>query len=617
MFKTEQKRAGGLWQNLRFVLRELHRCAPRSFRFIWISIPVKVALPFIGILLPNLVVRAVTEHGSAAALMQAVLALGLLAVSCSFLDQYGAGVMEAEQDKLCKSFDTQLLRRHMDCDYEKLENKAFYDRYYEISRYIWDFQRYLNGAALNLTLLGSGVFGFALYLSVLRTLPVWLLLLLAACAAAGVFTSGFGDKERGKRKMYRGNGLFGYLQRTTCSPKAGKDVRLYQMYPWIEEHFDRAMRIIRSDYGAVEKKNFLSAVCTAVLGIVMELAAYVTLTSQVVGGTISAADYVLYIGAVLGFSTWVRQIVNQAQRLWMMKGDVSAIRSMLEEEDRSETLRRGEKTVPVSEACPPGKPCSLSFRNVSFRYPGAEQDTLHGLSFEIRPGERIALVGMNGAGKTTCVKLLCGLLEPTEGEVLVNGVPVRQFDRRAYFRLFATVFQEVNLFPGTLREAVSCLEPGSEDEARLRACLAKAELSGLIDRLPAGLDTLLVPEVNEGAVSLSGGEQQRLLLARALYKDAPILVLDEPTAALDPIAEEHVYRQYRAFTQNTTSVFISHRLASTRFCDRIFFLENGRIAEIGSHEELIAAAGAYAKAFEVQSRYYRDHPEETGEEAFA
>ena len=179
------------------------------------------------------------------------------------------------------------------------------------------------------------------------------------------------------------------------------------------------------------------------------------------------------------------------------------------------------------------------------------------------------------------------------------------------------MFQEVNLFPGTLREAVSCLEPGSEDEARLRACLAKAELSGLLDRLPAGLDTLLVPEVNEGAVSLSGGEQQRLLLARALYKDAPILVLDEPTAALDPIAEEHVYRQYRAFTQNTTSVFISHRLASTRFCDRIFFLEDGRIAEIGSHEELIAAGGAYAKAFEVQSRYYRDHPEETGEEAFA
>ena len=417
--------------------------------------------------------------------------------------------------------------------------------------------------------------------------------------------------------MYRGNGLFGYLQRTTCSPKAGKDVRLYQMYPWIEEHFDRAMRIIRSDYGAVEKMNFLSAVCTAVLGIIMELAAYVTLTSQVVGGTISAADYVLYIGAVLGFSTWVRQIVNQAQRLWMMKGDVSAIRAMLEEEDRSEALRRGEKIVPVSEACPPGKPCSLSFRNVSFRYPGAEQDTLHNLSFEIRPGERIALVGMNGAGKTTCVKLLCGLLEPTEGEVLVNGVPVRQFDRRAYFRLFATVFQEVNLFPGTLREAVSCLEPGSEDEARLRACLAKAELSGLIDRLPAGLDTLLVPEVNEGAVSLSGGEQQRLLLARALYKGAPILVLDEPTAALDPIAEEHVYCQYRAFTQNTTSVFISHRLASTRFCDRIFFLEDGRIAEIGSHEELIAAGGAYAKAFEVQSRYYRDHPEETGEEAFA
>lgn len=616
--KNEEKKYG-LWSNLFFLLKQMKQYAGRSFRLIWISIPVKVILPFIGILLPNIVVAAITEHGSLPRLMGVVLALGAVAVLCSFLEQYAAGVMEEEHDRFCQGIADRLYEKRLDCDYENLENKEISGKFEEAQRYIWQYNRYISQTAMNLTLLGSGIFGFLLYLSILRRLPVWLLALMIACTVVSFCFSGLGDRERSKRKNYWGDGVrrIGYLQQVSSDPKAGKDIRLYGMYPWIEERFALHHKQIRQDYIRLEKKNYLSALITAGMGILMEIAAYLYLTAMVAEGTISLADYVLYIGAVLGFSTWIRQIIEQMQRLWMMKGDVDSLRSCLDMPDRSSQLREGEKPEPVSTVKETGMPCGIVFDHVCYRYPGSDRDTIRDLSFHIEGGERIALVGMNGAGKTTCVKLLCGLLEPTSGEIRINGVPSWKFDRQEYYQLFATVFQEIWPFAASIRENVTCCPKGEEDQARLGKCLKLADLYDRVQRLPQKEDTLLVKELSESAVNLSGGEQQRLLLARALYKQAPILVLDEPTAALDPISENNVYQKYLELTRGCTSIFISHRLASTRFCDRIFFLEDGQIAETGTHEQLIGAGGKYAEAFEVQSRYYQKHPEELEEVAFA
>ena len=612
----EKQKHYGLWPNLLFLLRLLRRYTPRSFVLLWVSIPVKVALPFIGILLPNLVVAAITEQGSLTRLMGTVLALGLLAVACSYLEQYAAGVMEEEHDWFSQGIDDLLVEKKLDCDYENLENKEISGKFNEAQRYIWQYNRYIPQTAMNLTLLGSGIFGFLLYLSILRRLPPWLLFLMVACTVVSICFSGLGDRERSKRQNYWGDGVrrMGYLQYASSDPKAGKDIRIYGMYPWIEERFALFHKQIRQDYIRVEKKNYLSALITAGAGILMELAAYFFLTAMTAEGSISLADYVLYIGAVLGFSTWVRQIVEQMMRIWMMKGDVDSLRSCLDMQDRSERLRKGSEAVPVRAAVGDGAPCSIEFCHVCYRYPGSEEDTIRDLSFSIRGGERIALVGMNGAGKTTCVKLLCGLLEPTSGDIRINGIPSWRFERREYYRLFSTVFQEIWPFAASIRENVSCCPKGEEDGALLKRCLELADLYGRVQRLPEKEDTPLVKELSEQAVNLSGGEQQRLLLARALYKQAPVLVLDEPTAALDPISENNVYQKYLELTRGSTSIFISHRLASTRFCDRIFFLEDGRIAETGTHEQLIGTGGKYAQAFAVQSRYYKEHPEETGGE---
>ena len=256
-------------------------------------------------------------------------------------------------------------------------------------------------------------------------------------------------------------------------------------------------------------------------------------------------------------------------------------------------------------AIPKADACELKLEHVSFRYPGAEEDTIHDLDLTVRPGEKLAIVGLNGAGKTTLVKLLCGLFDPTEGRVLLNGVDVRDFNRREYYGLFSAVFQEFSILDVTVAENIAQTNENI-DTQKLWDCIEKAGLTQTIQKLPKGLDTHVGREVYLDGVLFSGGQTQRLMLARALYKDGAILLLDEPTAALDPLAENDIYQKYKDMTAGKTSLFISHRLASTRFCDRIIFVADGHITEEGTHDQLLARGGAYARLFEIQSRYYQE-----------
>ena len=238
---------------------------------------------------------------------------------------------------------------------------------------------------------------------------------------------------------------------------------------------------------------------------------------------------------------------------------------------------------------------------------------IRNMSLTLRPSEKIALVGLNGAGKTTFVKLLCGFYDPDEGRVLLNGIDIREFNRQEYYDLFSAVFQEMSMLDLTVAEHVAQTAVNI-DMDKVADCLEKAGLTAKVESLPQGLQTHVGKIAFLEGVEFSGGEMQRLMLARALYKDGPVLVLDEPTAALDPIAENDIYMKYNEMTKGKTSLFISHRLASTRFCDRILFLQDGVISEEGTHEQLLSLGGEYAKLFHVQARYYQEGGEYHGEE---
>ena len=223
------------------------------------------------------------------------------------------------------------------------------------------------------------------------------------------------------------------------------------------------------------------------------------------------------------------------------------------------------------------------------------------------------MVGLNGAGKTTLIKLVCGFLNPTTGRVLLDGKDIRDYNRADYYTMFSAVFQEFLLLPGTIAENIAQTDENI-DMSRVKLCAQKAGIAEKIAALSDGYDTHLNRQVYEDAIMLSGGETQALMLARALYKDAPFIVLDEPTAALDPIAESRMYEKYNELTRGKSSIYISHRLASTRFCDRIIMLGNAGIIEEGTHEELLKQGGEYSKLYEIQSRYYREGEKSDGEE---
>ena len=379
-----------------------------------------------------------------------------------------------------------------------------------------------------------------------------------------------------------------------------KDIRIFGLQNWLNELLDQIHNLYLDFSLRCERVEVLADIIEAILTIVRNGIAYVYLIHMALNEGLSVSEFLLYFSAVTTFTVWVMGILQEMSTLHKESLDISRLREFL---DYPEPFK-----FENGEDVPTATNYELKLEKVSFRYPGTQTDIIHDLNLTVRPGEKLAIVGLNGAGKTTLVKLLCGLLDPTSGVVTLNGKDIRDFNRRSYYGLFSAVFQEFSILDVTVAEQIAQTMVDIDYE-KVEACVEKAGLTSTIKKLPKGLETHVGREVYLDGVLFSGGQTQRLMLARALYKNGPILLLDEPTAALDPIAENDIYMKYSEMTQGRTSLFISHRLASTRFCDRIIFVADGGIKEEGTHESLLALGGEYAKLFEVQSRYYQEGKE--------
>lgn len=397
-----------------------------------------------------------------------------------------------------------------------------------------------------------------------------------------------------------------YLKWNAADRKIGKDVRVFGMGPWLKAVYASSLRLYDAFIARRERTYLIGNVVDLLLTLARNGIAYWYLISMTLREGLPASQFLLYFTAISGFATWVAGILEDLSTVQKFSLEVDNIRALLEWPEPF--LFEEGKPLPVQKD---GK-YTLELKNVTFRYPGAEKDTLTRVNLTIPAGEKLAIVGLNGAGKTTLVKLLCGFYDPTEGAVLLNGQDIRQFNRRDYYEHFSAVFQQYSLLDVTVAENVA-QSTGNIDLSLVKSCVEKAGLTDKIQSLPNGFGTILGRNIYDEGVELSGGETQRLMLARALYKNAPIIVLDEPTAALDPIAEHDMYLKYDQMTVGRSAVYISHRLASTRFCDRIIFLKDGVIAEEGTHDGLLAANGGYAQLFAIQSKYYQEGGELDGE----
>ena len=388
--------------------------------------------------------------------------------------------------------------------------------------------------------------------------------------------------------------------------QAAKDIRLYRMTNWMNRLYKENMSGLLGWYRKYTAKLFGVSAVDSSLTLFREGVTYAVLIYMVWKNRISAAEFVLYFNVVAGFSTWLSSMMGQINNFERLSLAMNRFRSYLEYPDKY----KREEGIPVEKANIPGK---ITLENVSFRYSAEGEDILSNINLELNAGEHLAVVGLNGAGKTTLVKLICGLIEPTEGRVLYDGTDIREYNRNEYYRLFGAVFQDYSVLPVTIEEIVAESVGGELDSGKVEECLKKAGLWDKISSLEQGAKTKYDKAFWDDGINLSGGEIQKLLLARALYRQSPIVILDEPTAALDPIAENRLYERYNEIMENKSTIFISHRLASTRFCSRILLIDGGKILEEGTHEQLLKQKGMYCSLFETQAKYYLENPEDRTE----
>lgn len=449
--------------------------------------------------------------------------------------------------------------------------------------------------------MAADILKFLLFGSVISMLnPLIVALLAAGCLLNSQMSKWEGRKNWSEHDKYDAiNKKINYLSfDVTHDFKPAKEIRLYTMEDALHERFKMHVGERCAEDKKRNRRAILVAAVSYLVVLVRDIAAYAFLIHKAVKGEIDAASFTLYFTAITSMSGLMGGLLGTINYVRDGALQVSDLREMFEVENK---LNCGEGIAL------PTKPFSIEFKNVSYKYPEGEKKVLDGISFKIAAGEKIALVGLNGAGKTTLTQMFCGMLIPDEGEVLLDGHPLTDYNRDEMYSLFGYVPQEYNILPISIARNIACAVSDDEiDREKLDRCIDMAGLRDKVDSLKLGADTPINRIINADGIEMSGGEYQRLLLARMLYKSPLCMILDEPTAALDPIAEDRLYRRYNEIADNATSVFISHRLASTKFCDRIFLLDGASFAEVGTHDELMALGGKYKELFDIQSRYYRE-----------
>ena len=482
----------------------------------------------------------------------------------------------------------------LDANFIRLRDAAYFacEGNSEATEHIWQ----------TLTMLLKNVSGLIAYLFILSSFDPFLLLVVILTCFISFFVSRYANnwhyanKVEGEKYYHKKR----YIRDKAESIKLAKDVRIFNLKDWLNELLD----LVHNQYLAFrlkgEKVDLLADIIEVVLTVIRNGIAYIYLINMALNDGLSVSSFILYFVAISTLTNWVMGVLKEMSTLHKECLDISSLREFL---DYPEPFKFDDgQDIPLASNY------EIRLENVSFHYPECDKDIIHNLNLTIHPREKLAIVGLNGAGKTTLVKLICGLLSPSEGRVLLNGDDISDFNRNKYYELFSAVFQDFSILDVTIAEEIAQCKD-TIDYQRIKECIDYAGLSDTIDKLPQGLNTHIGREVYLDGVLLSGGQMQRLMLARALYKNGPILLLDEPTAALDPFAESEIYQKYSDMANNKTSLFISHRLASTRFCDRIILVKDGGIKEEGSHEDLLKLNGEYAKLFEVQSRYYKQGKE--------
>lgn len=568
--------------------------------------------PYIAIYLSAYVVDKLAEGYAFTQLTSAaLLGLGII-FSLRMLESFLRKVKEVHVEKSVLKFDMETDKKTLGMDFELLESPfvneirnrirndnnwgaGFYSVFWQLSWLLSSLFGLLASIIILAPLLASGAF-FTSW-----TAPVFLLSLLAVTLVASLFSSKHTSKkifalmdESSHKRTY-----FGYFTwEGKMDYKSGKDIRLYNAGPMVKDYVDAA-----NDWLISWKERFTRA--KGVDGLISGSAAGVLQGASYLYVVLWAASGTLTVGSVLKYAAAINQLANSlfgfANAFSQLTVTAERQQSTMDYLNVSEVMVKG--TLPVEKRR--DNEYEIEFRDVTFKYPGNELYALRHISLKFKIGQRLAVVGMNGSGKTTLIKLLCRLYDPTEGEIRLNGIDIRKYNCEEYRSIFSVVFQDFKLYAFSLGQNVAA--NAEYDEQKVEECLSEAGFGERYKALREGTKTCLFKEFDDSGIEISGGEAQKIALARALYKDSPFIILDEPTAALDPIAEYEIYSKFNQIVKDKTAIYISHRLSSCRFCDNIAVFHEGQLIQLGSHDILLAdKRGKYNELWQAQAQYYME-----------
>lgn len=581
--------------NFKYMLSNWLKWDKKSLKFFFLWVPALVLQPLVTAYIPKAMIDAIDNGVTVGDMTVIVALLSLLLTLTIWLDPFMKELVRGGARIVRMRYAVAAFRKTLTTDYVNIE--SFEGREKQKRAEAFYNARFSSGAdfveqCAHFLVCVIGVIASSVLLYKVNYFMILLILLTCVCEffLLKILKTKQSETTDNYSKL---SGKFEYFYKLSKNAEASKDIKLYGFSDYLVKTAADFIYQIEHINAKYTKQSAAISGVRALLNLVRELVAYAYLTYLVLKNRLSVSDFIFCFGIITGFSNWIMNLVFSFMEISRCCTDCALYREFVEE-----SVSEGKPEVDLGEVR------SIEFSNVFFTYPASDTETIRNMSFKVNKGENIAIVGENGAGKTTAIKLLCGLYYPSEGDILINGRSSREFSSDSYFDLFSAVFQDYCFMPMTIAENITAEQ--SYDKERLFAAFDKAGITDKINSLSEKENTLMVKDVYKNAADFSGGEKQKLLLAKAVYKNAPVLILDEPTAALDPISENELYLKYNELTEDKISFFISHRLSSTRFCDRILFIKDGAVAESGTHEELMAKKGAYYRMYQTQSMYYRE-----------
>ena len=586
-----------MFKSFMFLLKLIWRFNKKYIFYAALFQIVTALVPLTGVVMPKYIIDELTGLQRVEYLAVYVGALVLINLVGSILLAYLEGAMFTSKSEVFSSFECMMAEKLMTCDFESLEDPGFLDVKEKAHRILYAEGQGFGAVLDHAFNIAGKVFIFAGLVGVLSTLNIWMVLVFVALVLLNSAVESRVQKryvswDIEKAPIAR---RAAYLLNIIENFEYGKEERIYGLKDFLISRVAKHLGESDAFYKRQTRELNKSQYFTAVTSFFRDAISYIYLISKVIAGSIQIGSFTMYVGAVSQFSTAMNDMMSSIvniRRFGLYYDELNKYINM------PQTMREGKKTVDNETG-----EYTIKFENVSFRYPGSETYALKNVNITITPSEKLSIVGENGAGKTTFVKLLLRLYDPTEGRILLNGTDIREFDYDEYQNLMAAVFQDFRLFSFTLKENV-CFDKECSDEVVID-CLRRSGFGNKLDQLPKGIYTNVYKNFEEDGFEPSGGEGQKIALARALFKDTPVVILDEPTAALDPRAEYEMYQNFNKMSEGKTTIFISHRLSSSRFCDKIAVFAGGEIKEYGSHDELYSKDGMYHELFDMQAKFYQ------------